>query len=84
MRGNVLYIIVYLASHAPTKYQLIIKFTLLHLVNDGKLNLDPEDELVTGPRVSGEIDAPAPKEEESPAEDREPEAEAGEGESNDG
>ena len=73
-----------MAVHASDMYSRNISTYLLHLVNDGKLNLDPEDELVTGPRVSGEIDAPAPKEEENPAEGSEPKAEAGEGEPSDG
>ena len=47
------------------------------LVIDGKLHHDPEDELVTGPRVSGAIDAPA-VEEEQPAADEESEPETGE------
>ena len=73
-----------MAVHASDMYSRNISTYLLHLVNDGKLNLDPEDELVTGPRVSGELDAAAAKEEENPAEGHEPEAEAGEGEPSDG
>ncbi|MEC8895947.1 MAG: Re/Si-specific NAD(P)(+) transhydrogenase subunit alpha [Planctomycetota bacterium] len=73
-----------MAVHASDMYSRNISTYLLHLVNDGKLNLDPEDELVTGPRVSGELDAAAAKEEENPAEGPEPEAETGEGEPSDG
>ncbi|MEC7776110.1 MAG: Re/Si-specific NAD(P)(+) transhydrogenase subunit alpha [Planctomycetota bacterium] len=50
-----------MAVHASDMYSRNISTYLLHLVNDGKLNLDPEDELVTGPRVSGQMDPPAEK-----------------------
>ena len=72
-----------MAVHASDMYSRNISTYLLHLVNDGKLNLDPEDELVTGPRVSGTIDAPA-AEEEQPVADENPQAETGEGEPTDG
>ena len=74
-----------MAVHASDMYSRNISTYLLHLVNDGKLNLDPEDELVTGPRVSGKLDEAAPKEEETgKAESLEPNAETGEGEPSDG
>ena len=66
-----------MAVHASDMYSRNISTYLLHLVNDGELNLDPEDELVTGPHVSGVIDAPAVAEEE-PVADEEPEPETGE------
>jgi hypothetical protein len=72
-----------MAVHASDMYSRNISTYLLHLVNDGELNLDPEDELVTGPRVSGAIDAPEPKKEE-PAADKDPEPETEEGEPSDG
>ena len=68
-----------MAVHASDMYSRNISTYLLHLVNDGKLNLDPEDELVTGPRVSGEMDPPA---EEGPVADEE--SEPGTGEPTDG
>ena len=68
-----------MAVHASDMYSRNISTYLLHLVNDGKLNLDPEDELVTGPRVSGKMDPPAEKE---PGADEE--SEPGTGEPTDG
>ncbi|MEE3297409.1 MAG: Re/Si-specific NAD(P)(+) transhydrogenase subunit alpha [Planctomycetota bacterium] len=59
-----------MAVHASDMYSRNISTYLLHLVNDGKLNLDPEDELVTGPRVSGQMDPPAEK---KPGADEKPE-----------
>ena len=64
-----------MAVHASDMYSRNISTYLLHLVNDGKLNLDPEDELVTGPRVSGKMD---PSAEEKPVADEESEPETGE------
>ncbi len=64
-----------MAVHASDMYSRNISTYLLHLVNDGKLNLDPEDELVTGPRVSGKMDPPT---EEKPVADEESEPETGE------
>ena len=40
--------------HASDMYSKNISTYLLHLVNEGELNLDLEDELVTGPMVTHE------------------------------
>ena len=73
-----------MAVHASDMYSRNISTYLLHLVNDGKLNLDPEDELVSGPRVSGAMDAPRAQEEEETVAGTAPQPEAGEGEPTDG